>query len=198
MYDALGDLSLDLLRAFKVAARQRSSTAAAVELSSTQPAMSQQIKRLEDQLGTRLFDRIYRGIELTGAGAILFQQVKAGLQNIVEVALHPTRLQSRAARLAKRCSLDSSAGLQSKSPRRHRPTLSYDWRGGWRAHKHSAASPHRTPQQLAPARLQCRRVSPWARWRARWCRCESSQQVSQKSGACRCIFCRPTHHDYAS
>ncbi|WP_149087075.1 choline sulfate utilization transcriptional regulator [Pseudomonas prosekii] len=82
MYDALGDLSLDLLRAFEAAARQRSFTAAAVELGTTQPAISQQIKRLEEQLGTRLFDRIYRGIELTEAGSILFEQVQLGLQNI--------------------------------------------------------------------------------------------------------------------
>ncbi|MHC8404933.1 choline sulfate utilization transcriptional regulator [Pseudomonas sp. TMB3-21] len=82
MYDALGDLSLDLLRAFEAAARQRSFTAAAVELGTTQPAISQQIKRLEDQLGARLFDRIYRGIELTEAGTILFEQVQLGLQNI--------------------------------------------------------------------------------------------------------------------
>lgn len=82
MYEALGDLSLDLLRAFEAAARQRSFTGAAVELGTTQPAISQQIKRLEEQLGARLFDRIYRGIELTEAGALLFEQVQLGLQNI--------------------------------------------------------------------------------------------------------------------
>ncbi|WP_085606361.1 MULTISPECIES: LysR family transcriptional regulator [unclassified Pseudomonas] len=82
MYEALGDLSLDLLRAFEAAARHRSFTAAAVELGTTQPAISQQIKRLEEQLGTRLFDRIYRGIELTEVGSILFEQVILGLQNI--------------------------------------------------------------------------------------------------------------------
>lgn len=82
MYDALGDLSLDLFRVFEAAARHRSFTAAAVELGTTQPAVSQQIKRLEEQLGTRLFDRIYRGIELTEAGMILFEQVQAGLQSI--------------------------------------------------------------------------------------------------------------------
>lgn len=82
MYDALSDLSLDLFRAFESAARQQSFTAAAIELGTTQPAISQQIKRLEEQLGTRLFDRIYRGIELTEAGAILFEQVQAGLQSI--------------------------------------------------------------------------------------------------------------------
>ncbi|MGE8412635.1 MAG: choline sulfate utilization transcriptional regulator [Pseudomonas sp.] len=82
MYEALGDLSLDLLRVFEAAARQRSFTAAAVELGTTQPAISQQIKRLEEQLGIRLFDRIYRGIELTDSGTLLLEQVQAGLQNI--------------------------------------------------------------------------------------------------------------------
>ena len=73
MYEALGDLSLDLLRAFEAAARHRSFTAAAMELGTTQPAISQQIKRLEEQLTIRLFDRIYRGIELTDAPAFSFQ-----------------------------------------------------------------------------------------------------------------------------
>ncbi|WVV48107.1 LysR family transcriptional regulator [Pseudomonas sp. NA13] len=82
MYDALGNLSLELFRAFEAAARQQSFTAAAIELGTTQPAISQQIKRLEEQLGTRLFDRIYRGIELTEAGTILFEQVQVGLQSI--------------------------------------------------------------------------------------------------------------------
>lgn len=94
MYEALGDLSLDLLRAFEAAARQRSFTAAAVELGTTQPAISQQIKRLEDQLGARLFDRIYRGIVLTEAGTILFEQVQLGLQNI-DAGLHAISAQQQ-------------------------------------------------------------------------------------------------------
>ncbi|MEX5530304.1 choline sulfate utilization transcriptional regulator [Pseudomonas syringae] len=82
MFESFGDVSLDLLRAFEVAARLRSFTAAALELGTTQPAISQQIKRLEEQLATRLFDRIYRGIELTDAGEVLFSHVQAGLQSI--------------------------------------------------------------------------------------------------------------------
>ncbi|PBQ20433.1 LysR family transcriptional regulator [Pseudomonas congelans] len=82
MFESFGDASLDLLRAFEVAARLRSFTAAALELGTTQPAVSQQIKRLEEQLATRLFDRIYRGIELTEAGEVLFSHVQAGLQSI--------------------------------------------------------------------------------------------------------------------
>ncbi|WP_191864351.1 LysR family transcriptional regulator, partial [Pseudomonas viridiflava] len=60
----------------------RSFTAAAIELGVTQPAVSQQIKRLEEQLATRLFYRIYRGIELTEAGEVLFSHVQTGLQSI--------------------------------------------------------------------------------------------------------------------
>ena len=82
MYKALGDISLDLLRTFEAAARHRSFTAAALELGTTQPAISQQLKRLESRLGIRLFDRIYRGIALTEAGLGLLLQVQAGLQQI--------------------------------------------------------------------------------------------------------------------
>ncbi|MFJ4376013.1 choline sulfate utilization transcriptional regulator [Pseudomonas japonica] len=79
MFEALGGTSLDVLRVFEAAARHHSFTAAAVELGTTQPAVSQQIKRLEEQLGARLFDRIYRGIELTEAGVLLYEQVHVGM-----------------------------------------------------------------------------------------------------------------------
>jgi len=82
MYETLGALSLDLLRVFESCARLRSFTAAAAELGTTQPAVSQQVKRLEEQLATRLFDRIYRGIELTDAGETLFEAVQSGLQRL--------------------------------------------------------------------------------------------------------------------
>lgn len=80
MFAHLGALSLDTLRIFESAARHSSFTAAAIELGTTQPAVSQQIKRLEAQLKLRLFDRVYRGIALTEAGNRLYQQVADGLQ----------------------------------------------------------------------------------------------------------------------
>ncbi|TWC39625.1 putative choline sulfate-utilization transcription factor [Pseudomonas sp. SJZ079] len=79
MLRALEGLSLDALRVFESAARQLSFTAAAAELGSSQPAISQQIKRLEQQLATRLFDRVYRGIVLTEAGELLLRYVEEGL-----------------------------------------------------------------------------------------------------------------------
>lgn len=56
---------LNSLKAFEAAARNRSITAAAEELSVTQSAVSKQVKRLEDYLGLKLFERKYQHIVLT-------------------------------------------------------------------------------------------------------------------------------------
>lgn len=82
MFKGIEGLSLDALRVFESAARHLSFTAAASELGSSQPAISQQIKRLEQLLATRLFDRVYRGIVLTEAGELLLRYVQAGLESL--------------------------------------------------------------------------------------------------------------------
>jgi putative choline sulfate-utilization transcription factor len=76
------NLPLELLRVFECAAREQGFTAAAAELGSTQPAVSQQIKRLERLLGVRLFDRVHRGIVLTDSGVLLQRHVQAGLAEL--------------------------------------------------------------------------------------------------------------------
>ncbi|MFT7027457.1 MAG: LysR family glycine cleavage system transcriptional activator [Paracoccaceae bacterium] len=62
---------LTALRAFDAAARHMSFAKAAAELSVTPAALSYQIKRLEDHLGTPLFRRLNRAVELTEAGRAL-------------------------------------------------------------------------------------------------------------------------------
>ena len=57
--------SLNGLRAFEAAARHLSFTQAAAELNVTQTAISHQIKRLEEELGIRLFVRQNRALALT-------------------------------------------------------------------------------------------------------------------------------------
>src|SRR6202045_1339332 len=57
--------SLNGLRAFEAAARHLSFTVAASELNVTQTAISHQIKRLEQELGIRLFVRQNRALALT-------------------------------------------------------------------------------------------------------------------------------------
>src|SRR6202161_1823939 len=57
--------SLNGLRAFEAAARHMSFTAAAAELNGTQTAISHPIRRLEAELGVRLFVRQNRSLALT-------------------------------------------------------------------------------------------------------------------------------------
>lgn len=70
------------LRIFEVAARHANFTAAARELRSTQSAISQTIRTLEEQLGVRLFERVHRGVKLTEAGTTLFTGIREGFATI--------------------------------------------------------------------------------------------------------------------
>ena len=57
-----------LLRAFVTLAGELHFGRASAALNVTQPALSQQVKRLEDQLAVRLFERTRSSVELTDAG----------------------------------------------------------------------------------------------------------------------------------
>ena len=73
---------LNALVTFEAAARLGGFTRAAAELHVSQAAVSRQIGRLEHQLGTRLFHRGHRRLELTGAGRQLQEAVTAGLAEL--------------------------------------------------------------------------------------------------------------------
>ena len=60
--------SLNALKAFEAAARHEGFTDAAGELFVTHAAISRHIRELEEWLGTQLFVRTGRGVELTDAG----------------------------------------------------------------------------------------------------------------------------------
>jgi DNA-binding transcriptional LysR family regulator len=66
-------MNLDLLRSFREVARTRSFTAAAKNLFLTQPAVSQQVKALETEVGERLLDRSGREVKPTPAGEALLE-----------------------------------------------------------------------------------------------------------------------------
>ncbi len=61
-------VNLELYRVFYTVAKCGSLTKAADELFISQPAVSQAIKQLEGQLGTPLFNRTHRGMELSEQG----------------------------------------------------------------------------------------------------------------------------------
>lgn len=76
--------SLTALRAFEAAARHRSFSKAANELSVTPAAVGFQIKQLEDDLGGPLFVRKHRAVELTPMGSNLACKLAPAFDAITE------------------------------------------------------------------------------------------------------------------
>ncbi|WP_335944294.1 transcriptional regulator GcvA [Pseudomonas sp. G166] len=74
--------SLNGLKAFECAARHMSFTKAADELSVTQTAVSHQIRRLEDELGVRLFLRLKDGLALTNEGQAYLPGISSAFHEI--------------------------------------------------------------------------------------------------------------------
>lgn len=73
-------VNLDLYRVFYTVAKCGSLTRAAEELYISQPAVSQSIKQLENQLGMPLFTRTHRGMVLSSpAGTSIFERVEKAL-----------------------------------------------------------------------------------------------------------------------
>lgn len=70
------------LRAFESAARHLSFTDAGEELAISQPAVSQQVRQLEDWLGAPLFKRLVRGLALTDAGIAYLPIVRDGIDRL--------------------------------------------------------------------------------------------------------------------
>ena len=74
--------SLNGLRAFEAAARHMSFTQAASELNVTQTAISHQIKRLEEELGVRLFIRQNRALSLTPEAKDYLPGIRAAFNDL--------------------------------------------------------------------------------------------------------------------
>ncbi|ABC63741.1 LysR family transcriptional regulator [Erythrobacter litoralis] len=77
-------LPLNALRVYDAAARHLSFTRAADELAVTPAAVGQQIRALEDHLGTVLFRRTSKGLELTEEGASGLDALREGFLKFEE------------------------------------------------------------------------------------------------------------------
>ena len=78
-------VNLELYRVFYTVAKCGSLTRAAEELYISQPAVSQSVKQLENQLGVTLFNRTHRGMELSAQGGkIIFAEVERALGLLYE------------------------------------------------------------------------------------------------------------------
>ncbi|ADB29817.1 transcriptional regulator, LysR family [Kribbella flavida DSM 17836] len=76
------DVDLRLVRYFLVMAEELHFTAAARRLYVSQPALSNQIRRLENQLGAQLFERSPRGVTMTAAGDAFLPHAQSALAAI--------------------------------------------------------------------------------------------------------------------
>jgi DNA-binding transcriptional LysR family regulator len=125
------DLDLRLVRYFTVVAEHRHFGRAAEALHITQPSLSRQIRRLEQQLGARLLDRTPQGTLPTEAGEVFLPAAKVLLRSAALAAAS-----TRAAAQPNRITVGYTRGIivtpAARELRRRHPdaevqTLHLDW-----------------------------------------------------------------------
>jgi LysR family transcriptional activator of glutamate synthase operon len=85
-------MELHQLAYFESVSRHLHFTRAAEELNVAQPSVSQQIRKLEDELGTPLFHRMKRHVALTEAGQTFLPHARAVLQRLEEARVEVQEL----------------------------------------------------------------------------------------------------------
>ena len=73
------DINFELYKVFYVVANNKSISKGAEELMISQPAVTQSIQTLENELGGKLFIRTPKGVILTNEGQELYNYIKDGM-----------------------------------------------------------------------------------------------------------------------
>src|ERR1700733_1080308 len=89
------DVTLTQIRAFLTVSRFQSFTRAAALLHISQPALTVQIRQLEESLGLRLFDRDTRHVQLTPSGRDLLPTLRRLLSEFEGVAANARDLSTK-------------------------------------------------------------------------------------------------------
>ena len=74
--------NLEYYKVFYYTAKLSSVTKAAMELSISQPAVSQALKQLEKSMGVSLFYRVAKGVKLSKEGELLFSYIEKGYEQM--------------------------------------------------------------------------------------------------------------------
>ena len=85
-------MELRHLRYFVTVAEELNFTRAAKRLGIEQPPLSQQIRQLEEEVGTSLFQRLPRGVALTGAGGSFLLDAREILERVRLATEHAQRV----------------------------------------------------------------------------------------------------------
>jgi LysR family transcriptional activator of nhaA len=121
------------LRYFRMIAHELSLTRAAEKLHLSTPALSIQLKQLEESLGQRLFVRERGGLTLTEAGRLALDYAdtigRAG-EELMDVMQHRPRGGRQVLRLAAVATLSRNFLLEFLRPALHRPTVEVVVRSG--------------------------------------------------------------------
>ena len=110
-------MELRQLRYFVAVAEELHFRRAAERLYVAQPAVSEQIRKLEVELGVQVFDRTPRGVMLTEAGSALLEEARRMLQ-LAETAQHAARTAHE--RATSQAADRLSAGVAAHPPSRAR------------------------------------------------------------------------------
>ena len=78
-------MTLHQLKIFWAVAQAKSYTKASKILGLAQPSLSQQISKLEEELGSKLFDRSFGKINLTDSGDYLYTKAEQIIASVEEV-----------------------------------------------------------------------------------------------------------------
>ena len=88
------NINFELYKVFCEVANEKSISKAAEKLLISQPAVTQSIKTLEDQLGGKLFIRTPKGVILTSEGEELYKYIKEGMNYFINCTNNFTSLKN--------------------------------------------------------------------------------------------------------
>ena len=88
-------MTIHQMRIFWAVSQAKSYTKASKILGLAQPSLSQQIAKLEDELGSKLFNRVAGKIQLTDAGQFLYAKAETILANFEETEEGSQRIFSK-------------------------------------------------------------------------------------------------------